>query len=64
MFFAERGHPVYLLLESWEEPQFKERFAGVSSIGRLDWPASHTWTLRAEIKLYELQGRPVNPATD
>jgi hypothetical protein len=28
----------YLLLEDWEEPVFRERFAGSSEYGHLDWP--------------------------
>lgn len=33
-----QGREVFLLLEPWEEPSFRERFAGSSDLARLDWP--------------------------
>jgi hypothetical protein len=33
-----QGFEPYLLLERWEEPLFRERFAGRSRLGALDWP--------------------------
>ena len=32
------GYAPYLLLDDWEEPQFRARFARYTPIGRLDWP--------------------------
>jgi hypothetical protein len=32
-----RGLEPYLLFETWEEPIFRQRFAG-SDIAKLDWP--------------------------
>jgi hypothetical protein len=32
------GYVPYILLEDWEEPQFRARFAGHTPLGRLDWP--------------------------
>ncbi len=37
-FVRDRGYPPYLLLETDEEPAFRERFGRTSAIGRLDWP--------------------------
>lgn len=37
-WLAQRGHPPYILLESWEEPAFRARFSGHSNVGKLDWP--------------------------
>lgn len=34
----ERGFEPYLLLERWEEPAFRARFAGRATLGHLDWP--------------------------
>ena len=31
------GYVPFLVLETWEEPQFRDRFAGHSAIGALDW---------------------------
>jgi hypothetical protein len=33
-----RGRPVYLVLEGWEEGDFRQRFAASSPAGRLEWP--------------------------
>lgn len=38
VWLAQTGRRPYLLLESWEEPQFRGRFGGHSAIGDLDWP--------------------------
>ena len=38
-FLRRHGRRPYLLFERWEEPQFRERFAG-ERLGALDWPAS------------------------
>jgi hypothetical protein len=32
------GYVPYLLLDDWEEPQFKQRFAGRTPLANLDWP--------------------------
>ncbi len=37
-FLAARGRPPYLLLEAWEEPAFRARFADATPVGALDWP--------------------------
>jgi hypothetical protein len=36
-----QGRTPYILLESWEEPQFRSRFANHSDIGKLDWPPKY-----------------------
>ena len=36
-YIRTRGYEPYLLFERWEEPNFRQRFAG-SPVGRLDWP--------------------------
>jgi hypothetical protein len=37
-FLRRHQRKPYLLFEGWEEPQFRERFAG-ERLGALDWPA-------------------------
>ena len=34
----KRGYRPYILLEDWEEPLFRDRFAATSPLGKLDWP--------------------------
>jgi len=36
-----QGRPPYILVESWEEPAFRSRFANDSDIGKLDWPPKY-----------------------
>jgi hypothetical protein len=36
-----QGRTPYILLESWEEPAFRGRFAAHSDIGKLDWPPKY-----------------------
>jgi hypothetical protein len=38
-FLGRHGRKPYLVFEGWEEPQFRERFAG-ERLGQLDWPAA------------------------
>ena len=36
-----QGRTPYILVESWEEPAFRSRFAAHSEIGKLDWPPKY-----------------------
>ena len=49
-----RGHEPYLLFERWEEPLFRQRFAG-SAIGRLDWPPAVE--IAGQVRLYRPDDR-------
>jgi hypothetical protein len=40
-WLSEHGHQPFILVESWEEPRFRERFAPRSAIGNLDWPPKY-----------------------
>ena len=40
-WLEENGHTPYILVESWEEPEFRTRFANHSDIGKLDWPPKY-----------------------
>ena len=35
LFLRDAGHPTYVLLEAWEETEFRRRFGAVSAAGRL-----------------------------
>ena len=37
-YLEARGLTPYLLLERWEEPDFRARFGAASALGALDWP--------------------------
>ena len=40
-WLGERGRTPYILVESWEEPAFRNRFGNESDIGKLDWPPKY-----------------------
>ena len=40
-WLEENGHTPYILVESWEEPAFRNRFGNHSDIGKLDWPPKY-----------------------
>ncbi len=48
----ERGYEPYILLEDWEEPLFKKRFAA-SAIGRLEWRPLAEFAVGVPVRLYE-----------
>ena len=48
----ERGYRPYILLEEWEEPLFKKRFAA-SVIGRLEWKPLAEFAGGVPVSLYE-----------
>jgi hypothetical protein len=37
-WLSSRGLEPYIIVEEWEEPLFRARFAGHSTLGDLDWP--------------------------
>jgi hypothetical protein len=54
VFARERGLVPFLLIESWEEPLFRKRFAG-NPLGALDWPASAE--IGARVRIYRPEDR-------
>ena len=49
-----RGYEPYLLFERWEEPLFRERFAG-SAVSALDWPPMAE--VSSLVRIYTPDGR-------
>lgn len=54
VWLEERGVPSYLLLEEWEEPQFRKQFAGSQRLEHLGVPPIFAYEGAARIKLYDL----------
>lgn len=50
------GRAVWLVLETWEEPDFRARH-GASAFGRLDWPPAAVVTAAVPVRIYDLAGR-------
>jgi hypothetical protein len=68
-FLERAGHRPYFALESWEETQFRERFAGSSPLGLLDWPPMAEVGRPVKVRFYDprdrqrfLAGEPVATA--
>lgn len=49
-----RGLEPYLLFEGWEEPIFRQRFAG-SAVARLDWPPAAE--IAGQVRIYRPEDR-------
>jgi hypothetical protein len=53
-YLRTRGYEPYLLFERWEEPIFRQRFAG-SPIAALDWPPAAE--IAGQVRLYRPDDR-------
>ena len=49
------GRPPYILLESWEEQPFRDRFGAHSDIGKLDWPPKYE--VDRAVRIYDPKDR-------
>lgn len=47
------GYQPYMLLEAWEEPEFRARFRGHSEIAELDWPPVAQFGRQVRVRLYD-----------
>ncbi len=63
--FADRGYPVYFVLDEWEEGDFRRLFAEKNVLGKLDWkPIARGGRLDAGRHLRSAQPRLVNAGED
>jgi hypothetical protein len=46
------GYDPYLLLEDWEEAEFRARFASASGVGALDWPPAAEYRGYQRVRIY------------
>jgi len=53
-YLRTRGYQPYLLFEGWEEPLFRQRFAGTAIAG-LDWPPAAE--IAGQVRLYRPEDR-------
>jgi len=49
-----RGHHPFIVVDDWEETEFRSRFAPHSRLGRLDWPPLARVTGSPEVRIYDL----------
>ena len=48
-WLREQEREPFILLEEWEEPLFRQRFAAASALGQLDWPPRYEIRRQARI---------------
>jgi hypothetical protein len=48
-----RGYHPYIVLEEWEEPEFKARFEGHSALAALDWPPMVWLKHSTNVRIYD-----------
>jgi hypothetical protein len=51
------GLTPFLVLEAWEEPQFRDHLSASSDIGRLDWPPAVELNLAVKVRFYDPRDR-------
>ena len=49
-----RGYHPFLVLDDWEETEFRNRFAPHSRMGKLDWPPLARVKGNPEVRIYDL----------
>ncbi len=54
-WLEDHGRTPFILLESWEEPGFRNRFASHSAIGKLDWPPKYE--IDRSVRIYDPKDR-------
>lgn len=52
-----KGYRPYIVVDDWEEPEFRKRFAAKSRAGRLDWKPLVTVKTNPEVRIYDPEGR-------
>jgi hypothetical protein len=52
-----RGYRTYFVLEDWEEPLFRNRFAAHTPLGALDWPPVAKLEAPAVVSIYDPRDR-------
>jgi hypothetical protein len=52
---AAKGRRAYLVVDDWEEKEFRDRFSPGNRAGRLDWAPIARVPTSPEVRIYELQ---------
>ena len=59
-WLSSNGREPFIIVEDWEEPLFRERFAAHSALGNLDWPPAFDVDRRVKIFRPSDRGRYLN----
>ena len=52
---AAKGRPAYLVVDDWEEKEFRDRFSPANRAGRLDWAPVARISSSPEVRIFEMQ---------
>lgn len=52
-----KGYRPYIVVDDWEETEFRNRFAKASHVGRLDWRPRVRIDSSPEVHIYDPEGR-------
>jgi hypothetical protein len=59
---AAKGRRAYLVVDDWEEKEFRDRFSPANRAGRLDWAPIARVPGSPEVRIFDLQGGGPAPA--
>jgi len=59
---AAKGHRAYLVVDDWEEKEFRDRFSTGNRAGRLDWAPIARVPGGPEVHVFDMQGGGPAPA--
>ena len=60
-WLSSQGYEPHIMIEDWEEPLFRQRFATASAIGQLDWPPA--FVIDRRVRIYKPADRERYRAT-
>jgi hypothetical protein len=53
----QKGYRAYIVMDDWEETEFRARFATANRVGRLDWRPLVRVITTPEVRIYDPEGR-------
>ena len=59
---ASKGRRAYLVVDDWEEKEFRSRFSPANRAGRLDWAPLARVAGKPEVHVFDMQGGAPAPA--
>jgi len=59
---AAKGRPAYLVVDDWEEKEFRDRFSPANRAGRLDWAPIARVPGSPEVRIFDLRDGGPAPA--
>ena len=60
-WLSARGYRPYLVLDNWEEPQFRQRFGNDTAIGRLELRVVGEYRGGVDVRVFDLQQESPDP---